>query len=67
MMEVIVLVCDAFGLTVSEKKTETMCMPAPHMLPVEMHVEANGQRIDKLNPLYTSEESSPNAQTSLRR
>ena len=43
MMEVIVLVCDAFGLTVSEKKTETMCMPAPHMPPVEMNVEAAGQ------------------------
>ena len=31
IMEVIVHVCDAFGLTVSEKKTETMCMPAPHI------------------------------------
>ena len=44
MMEVIVHVCNAFGLTVSAKKTETMCMPAPHMLPVVMHVEADGQR-----------------------
>ena len=44
MMEVIVHVCDAFDLTVSEKKTETMCMPAPHILPVVMHVEAAGQR-----------------------
>ena len=44
IMEVFVHVCDAFGLTVSEKKTETMCMPAPHMLPVEMNVEAAGQR-----------------------
>ena len=43
-MEVIVHVCDTFGLTVSEKKTETMYMPAPHMLPVVMHVEAAGQR-----------------------
>ena len=29
MMEVIVEVCRAFALTVSAKKTETMCMP-PH-------------------------------------
>ena len=34
---------DAFGLTGSEKKTETMCMPAPYMLPVVMHVEVAGQ------------------------
>ena len=44
LIELIVHVCDAFCLTVSEKKTETMCMPAPHMLPVVMHVEAAGQR-----------------------
>ena len=42
-MEVIVHVCDAFDLTVSEK-TETMCMPAPHMVPVVMYVETAGQR-----------------------
>ena len=30
MMAVIVKVCGAFGLTVSEKKTETMQMPIPH-------------------------------------
>ena len=29
MMEVIVEVCRAFALTVSTKKTETMCMPPP--------------------------------------
>ena len=29
MMEVIVEVCRAFALTVSAKKTETMCMPPP--------------------------------------
>ena len=29
MMEVIVEVCRAFALTVSAKKTETMCMPSP--------------------------------------
>ena len=43
-MEVIVHVCDAFGLTVPDKKTEIMCIPAPHMLPVVMHVEAAGRR-----------------------
>ena len=32
MMVVIVKVCGAFGLTVSEKKTETMEMPIPHRL-----------------------------------
>ena len=42
-MEVVAHVCDAFGLTVSEN-TGTMCTPAPHMLPVVMHVEAAGQR-----------------------
>ena len=30
MMEVIVEVCRAFALTVSAKKTETICMPPPH-------------------------------------
>ena len=44
MTVVIVRVCDAFGLIVSEKKTETMCMPVPHMQSVVMHVEAAGQR-----------------------
>ena len=32
MMAVIVKVCGAFGLTVSEKKTKTMLMPIPHGL-----------------------------------
>ena len=31
MMEVIVEVCRAFALTVSAKKTETMCMPLPRI------------------------------------
>ena len=44
IIEVIVHVFNAFGLAVSEKKTETMCMPAPHMLPVVMHVEVAEQR-----------------------
>ena len=29
MTEVVFKVCRAFALTVSEKKTETMCMPPP--------------------------------------
>ena len=29
MMEVVVEVCRTFALTVSAKKTETMCMPPP--------------------------------------
>ena len=29
-MVIFVDVCRGFGLTVSEKKIETMCMPAPH-------------------------------------
>ena len=57
IMEVVVHVCDAFGLNVAKKNTETMCMLARHLLPVVMHVEADGHGIDKLNPLYTSEES----------
>ena len=48
-MEVIVHVCEAFGLTVSE----TMCMPAPHMLPVVMLVEAAGQRYRQTPVSYT--------------
>ena len=43
MMEVIVEVCRAFALTVSAKKTETMCMP-PRRIPRSMvQVQAAGQ------------------------
>ena len=44
MMHVVVKVCGAFGLTVSEKKTETMCMPPPRTSTATVEVEAAGQR-----------------------
>ena len=43
MMAVIVKVCGAFGLTVSEKKTETMQMPIPHGLVTPITINAAGQ------------------------
>ena len=43
MMEVIVEFCRAFALTVSAKKTETMCMPPPRTPRTIVHVEAAGQ------------------------
>ena len=43
MMEVIVEVCPAFALTVSAKKTETMCMPPPRTPRTMVQVEAAGQ------------------------
>ena len=43
MMTVIVKVCRAFALTVSVKKTETMCMPPPRTPRAMVQVEAAGQ------------------------
>ena len=43
MMEVIVEVCRAFALTLSEKKTESMCMPPPRTRRTMVRVEAAGQ------------------------
>ena len=43
MMEVIVEICRAFALTVSAKKTETMCMPPPRTPRTMVRVEAVGQ------------------------
>ena len=43
MMGVIVEVCRAFSLTVSPKKTETMCMPPPRTMRTMVQVEAAGQ------------------------
>ena len=43
MMEVIVEVCRAFTLTVSAKKTETVCMPPPRTPRTMVRVEAAGQ------------------------
>ena len=42
-MEVIVEVCRAFALTVSVKKTETMCMPPPRTPRTMVQVEAAGK------------------------
>ena len=43
MMEVIVEMCRAFALTVSAKKTVTMCMPPPRTPRTMMQIEATGQ------------------------
>ena len=43
MMEVIVEVCRAFAVTVSAKKTETMCMPPPRTQRTMVQIEAAGQ------------------------
>ena len=44
MMKVIVEVCQAlFALTVSAKKTDTMCMPSPHTPRTMVRIEAAGQ------------------------
>ena len=43
MMGVIVKVCRAFALTVSAKKTETMCMPPPCTPRTMVRIEAAGQ------------------------
>ena len=43
IMEVIVEVCRAFALTVSAKKTETMCMPPPRTPRTMVRIEAAGQ------------------------
>ena len=42
-MAVIVQVCGAFGLTVSEKKAETMQMPIPHGLVTPITINVAGQ------------------------
>ena len=42
-MEVIVEFCRAFALTVSAKKTETMCMPPPRTPRTMARIEAAGQ------------------------
>ena len=43
MMEVIVEVCQAFALTVSVKKTETMCMPPSRTPRTVVRVKATGK------------------------
>ena len=43
MIEVIVEVCRVFALTVSAKKTETVCMPPPRTPRTMVRVEAAAQ------------------------
>ena len=50
IMEAIVKVCQAFAFTVSEKKTEVMCMPPPRTRTM-VRVEAAGQIYKKVQSL----------------
>ena len=50
MMEVIVEVCGAFALTVSAKKTETMCMPPPRTPRTMVRIEAAGKIYKQVQP-----------------
>ena len=50
MIEVIVEVCRAFALTVSAKKTETMCMPPPRTPRTMVRIEAAGQIYKQVQP-----------------
>ena len=50
MMEVIVEVCRAFALTVSAKKTETMCMPPPRTPRTMVRIEAAGRIYKQVQP-----------------
>ena len=43
MMTVVVEVCKSFGLAVSEKKKETMCMPARGEKPDKLEIKAARQ------------------------
>ena len=60
MLGVIVVVCAAFGLTVSEAKTEIMCLRAKGMpeSTATFSVEAAGHVYNQTNELYTSGETS---------
>ena len=53
MGEVIVEVCRAFALTVSAKKTETMCMPPPRTPRTMLQVKAAGQTYKQVQPSPT--------------
>ena len=54
IMEVIVEVCRAFALTLSAKKTETMCMPPPRTPRTMVRVEAAGQIYKRVQPSILS-------------
>ena len=51
MTEFIVEVCRAYALTVSAKKTETMCMPPPRTPRTMVRVKAAGQIYKQVQPL----------------
>ena len=53
MMEVIVEVCRSFGLTVSAKKTETMCVPPPRTPRTMVRIEPAAQSTNRYNPSPT--------------
>ena len=53
IMEVIVEVCRAFALTVSVKKTETMCIPPPCTPRTMVRFEAAGKSTNRCNPSRT--------------
>lgn len=49
MMVIILEVCAAFGLTVLEKKTETMSMPEPHMTAQKLRITAADQACPQIH------------------
>ena len=48
MMTAVVEVCEAYGLTVAERKTETMVMRPPHHAQEDLEIVTAGQRYDKI-------------------
>ena len=70
MMAIVVHVCHTFVLTVSEKQTETMCMPASHTPTTTMEVKATWQRYKQAQS-FTNLEGSiikiPNLSTEIAR
>lgn len=54
MMEVILKVCTAFGMTVSEAKAETMCLHGNNTPTVEFSVYAAGQVCKRKQKVYVS-------------
>ena len=50
MMEVIVDVCRAFALTVSAKKTATMCMPPPRTPRAMVRIKTAGKIYKQVQP-----------------
>ena len=53
MMKVIVEVCRAFALTVSAKKTDTMCMPPPRIRRTLCKSKQPGKPTNRCNPSPT--------------